>query len=272
VLVRAVAEGRRFSLDGLSDITGISVTSIKERSIREKWMTPDRMKKENLKRIDAVMGPIFDEINDYIATNSTSQDLPGGNATGVPHKLLAEMGQDVTAFLTEQSSDEIIDATAASGMDLRDYVETPAKFRPKEHDLLPLGGGSGVSDFLEKIKRAQYDVKHEMAKRADLHKLLVSEIAQQGLAHVAQKVQDDPGLAVLLAGNIEKLEKMGRRNLGLDDNRDPLGGARSVLIMSDPMMIPKPAITIDAEEVEIDDSPDEASLEEGVNYEEELRN
>lgn len=260
MLVRACAEGRRLSLEGLSDITGISLESIKSRGQREKWMTPERMRRENIKKVDAVMQPIFDEINEYIKEN-VAGDGEGGGCVN----------------LSQQGSDEIIDSTEARGMDLRDYCETPAKFRPKDHDLLPSGGGGAVVTFLEKLKQIQFDVKSEMAKRADMHKLLVSEISQQGLAHIAEQVQGDPGLAILLAGNIEKLEKMGRRNHGLDADKDPLGGARTVLVMSDPGMIPKPAITVmEAEMVEEDeDSPEEPIPEptlDTVDYERELRN
>jgi hypothetical protein len=70
------------------------------------------------------------------------------------------------------------------------------------------------------------------------------------MAYMAEAVKRDPGLGILLSDKLEKMDKMARRNFKLD-REDPLSGAKTVILMSDPEFlppIPEPAILEDKKE------------------------
>ena len=151
-----------------------------------------------------------------------------------------------------------------SELDLRHYEETPKKFRPKDAELLPNDESpeqarERTMRLVAALDEVRGDVKAELSRRADLHQLAVSEITQVALVNFMDKVQQDPMLGVLYAKQLESLTKTARANLKLDESKDPTAGARTVVIMSEPGFIPRPAIsqTVDAETVEeTDPDPD----------------
>lgn len=226
VICRALAEGRRLAIAGISVLTGISEETLIDRSVKDKWLTPSRVKKENLRQIDKVISSVFEGVVDFVSENSE--------------------GEEEEADADEVDQDGI-DMTEMGGpTDLRNYIETPAKFRPKDHELLapiPLS----ANDKMALLERARADIRGDIGKRADAHVMTVTEISQIATAHLLSKMQDDPALGLLMADKLEKLDKVARRNLGLEQ-KDNIKTVSNVLILSDPTFIPKPAIMSEEEE------------------------
>jgi hypothetical protein len=245
VLVRACAEGRRLGLEALSGLTGISISTIQKRATDQAWLTPNAVRKANEKKINTAIESVFGDIADYIGDYAQSDGL-ADNAAGSPKKVLEEeRGAGESGELAVQ--DSLIDTPGANVVDLRTFVDTPKKFQPKEHQLLPKEALS-LSERREQIERLRYDLKNELSKSADLHQLAVSEIAKITTLHLLEKVAEDPSLGILLADKFEKLDKVARRNLRLDVVDS--GGGRGAPTMSDPGIMPRPVISVDAEVLE----------------------
>ena len=131
----------------------------------------------------------------------------------------------------------------------------PAKFRPKETDMLrPNPDTNGREDKIKQLEELSKNLETELKKRARTHQMSVSEISQYSMAYMAEAVKRDPGLGILLSDKLEKMDKMARRNFKLD-REDPLSGAKTVILMSDPDFlppIPEPAILEDVKEDVVD--------------------
>lgn len=260
VIVRCCAEGRRLGLETLSALTGIHIDSINSRADREAWWTPERVKRENLKKIDKVLDGVFEGVVGFVNEMGDADKLAASRALNNPKDLVKEAkatGEYADASLID-CNDE---CEFEGGVDLREFISTPKKFRPKAHELLP-STPMTAKDRLQQIKNLQFDLKSELSKRADIHQMAQSEITQTTLLHLMQKVHEDPSLGILFANELEKIDKVARRNFKLDvPVGDPLAGARTVVMMSDPTFIPKPAIVkvVDAEEV--GDSNDDTGYE-----------
>jgi hypothetical protein len=141
------------------------------------------------------------------------------------------------------------------GSELRGHLEMPAKFRPKETDMLrPNPDTNGREDKIKQLEELSKNLESELKKRARTHQMSVSEITQYSMAYMAEAVKRDPGLGILLSDKLEKMDKMARRNFKLD-REDPLSGAKTVILMSDPEFlppIPEPAILEDKKEDIVD--------------------
>lgn len=137
------------------------------------------------------------------------------------------------------------------GSELRGHLEMPAKFRPKDTDMLrPNPDTNGREDKIRQLEELSKSLESELKKRARTHQMSVSEITQYSMAYMAEAVKRDPGLGILLSDKLEKMDKMARRNFKLD-REDPLSGAKTVILMSDPDFlppIPEPAILEDVKE------------------------
>ena len=137
------------------------------------------------------------------------------------------------------------------GSELRGHLEMPAKFRPKDTDMLrPNPDTNGREDKIRQLEELSKSLESELKKRARTHQMSVSEITQYSMAYMAEAVKRDPGLGILLSDKLEKMDKMARRNFKLD-REDPLSGAKTVILMSDPEFlppIPEPAILEDKKE------------------------
>jgi hypothetical protein len=138
------------------------------------------------------------------------------------------------------------------GSELRGHLEMPAKFRPKDTDLLrPNPDTNGREDKIRQLEDLSKNLETELKKRARVHQMSVSEISQYSMAYMAEAVKRDPGLGILLSDKLEKMDKMARRNFKLD-REDPLQGAKAVILMSDPDFlppIPEAAILEDKQDV-----------------------
>jgi hypothetical protein len=141
------------------------------------------------------------------------------------------------------------------GSELRGHLEMPTKFRPKETDMLrPNPDTNGREDKIKQLEELSKNLESELKKRARTHQMSVSEITQYSMAYMAEAVKRDPGLGILLSDKLEKMDKMARRNFKLD-REDPLSGAKTVILMSDPEFlppIPEPAILEDKKEDIVD--------------------
>lgn len=256
VIIRCLAEGRRLGFEGISCLTGVRVDQIADRSRREGWITPKKIRAANLKEVERVLGEIF----------ASAEDTVKKEIAWFEKKSDEESDEDGVEF---GEGEEMIAIDGVSGTDLRAYIETPAKFRPKKSDLI--GAGKTPDEKLKELSALRADMKSELAKRSDLHQIMVSEVTQATMMHVVEKVKEDPSLGLLFAREIESVNKTARTNYKLDAVELSVGGAQAVLLMSDPGFIPKPAITktIDAELVEEagDEDEDSDSREEVISNE-----
>jgi len=201
--------------------------------------------------------------------HSMVKDVPvNAEPEPVEHKLeeVEVMAPEFAGIINTHDANPIGDDP---GDEIRQHLAMPAKLRPKDHDLLPKNyNTSGREDKIKQLEELSRNLESELKKRARTHQMSVAEITQYSMAYMAEAVKRDPGLGVLLSDKIEKMDKMARRNFKLD-TVDPIAGAKTVILMSDPNFlppIPDPAILEDKKEEEsIIDTEFEQINDEGVN-------
>ena len=213
------------------------------------------------------------ESNNETVTKHIPQILPSGEPISVPAHSTIEVEPDTEILPVVHNVEEvevmapefsgIINTKNANppengdepGSELRGHLEMPAKFRPKETDMLrPNPDTNGREDKIKQLEELSKNLETELKKRARTHQMSVSEITQYSMAYMAEAVKRDPGLGILLSDKLEKMDKMARRNFKLD-REDPLSGAKTVILMSDPDFlppIPEPAILEDKKEDVVD--------------------
>jgi hypothetical protein len=228
VMIRGLAEGRRFEIASIAALTGVSKETIHDKATREGWHTAERIKNANKEKIDTVLDGVFSTVTSFVEENSKSSNL-APLREGRPDKLLDEAIDEPAELEIQQPGEE-----------LRAFLDTPPQLRPKPQDLLPKK--LSPAEHLKRLESLRTGMASELAKRSELHQLGIAEISQHAIIYLSHAVQQDPALAVLFADRIEKLDKIGRRNFRLDTT-DPLAGAKNVIIMSDPGFIPKPAMS-----------------------------
>lgn len=171
-----------------------------------------------------------------------------------PGKVLAKAKRD---------ANELIEGLSPH-LDLREYEMTPKKFRPQRGDILSEvtdEDEASPDDVIAALEAIRSDSKDVLARKAEIHQLAVAHATETSMAALLAKIKKDPMIGVLFAKEFECLDRTARRNYRLDENKDPTAGARTIVLMSQPGMIPKPAISkvVDAEEVaedEDDGAPD----------------
>ena len=258
VLARAVAEGRRLPMDQICQLTGLSKDALTMRSHRDGWDTPNKIARRNTAMITDAVSGILEDVAGFIETENNSDELPT-KTHGTTAKLLAQEQEIGDYQVEEVELDSLINAKSCnppSGDDdaLRVYAETPAKFRPKDTDLLRPVMRTGAK--LKQLQAMASGLEGHLKQMARTHQLAEAEITQAAFVYMHDAVERDPGLAVIFAPSLEKLSKMARRNFKLDQ-ADPLDGAKKAIEMSDPEFVALPAPTIPEE------APEEtASLEE----------
>jgi hypothetical protein len=212
------------------------------------------------------------ESDNKTITKEIPQVLPNGEPISVPGYVRTEVEPETEIVPVVHDVEEvevmapefsgIINTKNANppeegdepGSELRGHLEMPAKFRPKEADMLrPNPDTRGREDKIRQLEELSKNLETELKKRARTHQMSVSEITQYSMAYMAEAVKRDPGLGVLLSDKIEKMDRVARRNFKLD-TEDPLSGAKAVILMSDPNFlppIPEPAILEDTKEEDI---------------------
>lgn len=208
-------------------------------------------------------------------TKEIPQVLPNGEPISVPGHVRVEVEPETEIVPVVHDVEEvevmapefsgIINTKNANppeegeepGSELRGHLEMPAKFRPKDTDLLrPNQDTRGREDKIRQLEELSKNLETELKKRARTHQMSVSEITQYSMAYMAEAVKRDPGLGVLLSDKIEKMDRVARRNFKLD-TEDPLAGAKTVILMSDPDFlppIPEAAILEDKKEDDVVDA------------------
>ena len=248
-IVKAAAEGRIVPMTDLHRWSGIPINELRATAAKEEWKTPTRVKDMAIKKVDKILSGL-----------DLGSDLMDG-LTGVETECLIGDRED-------DDNDEAFEVvTDGPELDLRHYDSTPKKYRPKDGELLyqeketPSDAKSRTAALVAKLDMVRGEVREELSRRADIHQLAVSEITQVAMVNFMDRVQKDPMLAILYAKQFESLAKTARTNLKLDESKDPTAGARTVVIMSEPGFIPRPAIsTVEAEVVEDEIEPIESGM------------
>jgi hypothetical protein len=261
VLMKAACEGRTLGCSEVARLVGVTPHTVIERSIREKWETPrrranaqeDLIKKTVAEALKFEPMDVAETVEAFAGTTNFKSNVAlereiekaAEYKEPEPRKLLPKAPEDDSSFemiefTTEDLADHpsvlnAISANPRSTEPLRQHLETPAKFRAKDTDMIPQE--PQAHGKLAQLEALSKNLESELKKRARTHQLGVAEITQTAVAYLAQAVENDPGLAVLLSDKLEKLDKVARRNLKLD-HPDPLGGAKTVIVMSDPEFLP----------------------------------
>ena len=220
-VVKAAAEGRVMPMQKIANATGLVLNDLRKTAAREGWNTPTRVKDKAAKKIDHILSGAVDSLSHHVEDEDADDYGDDESGSGLPEGEL----------------------------NLRQYESTPKKDRPRDCDLLPrVGTHDGdapkrTEEILRQLERCRGDVRDELMKRSDLHQLMSSEVTQVAMANFMDKVREDPMLAILYAKQFESLNKTARQNFRLDEKTDPTAGARTIVVMSQPGMLPKPAIS-----------------------------
>ena len=242
VLVRAVAEGRRLPMDQIANLTGIPKETLTTRSMRDEWETPKKMAKKAREQITSTVQGILDDVAGFIEEETTSDDLSTKAQMGTRNLLDLEI-ENGDCVTEEVPMDSLMGYPPEEP--LRKRLETPAKFRPKDTDLLR--PPTRATSKLRQLQVMAAGLEGHLKQMARTHQMAEAEITQAAMVYMSDACAADPSLAVLFAPSLEKLSKMARRNFKLEST-DPLDGAKKVIEMSDPEFVAIPAPTvIDAE-------------------------
>lgn len=121
-------------------------------------------------------------------------------------------------------------------------------------------GNKGVVVSVEKsiVARAEElvgDMTVGLARKGDRHRAMMATICEEVLEEVAVMVEGGGAMAVLGASDkLEKIDKMARRNLGLDDKSKGQAAVLGIVLMGSPGSRPEAAFAVpsrgEAKEVE----------------------
>lgn len=210
-----------------------------QQSMNEQKLSPKAGARKAGPTVESTQTTATEELDQKILDIIPAVNTPPGSNPPDPNS-------DTNDTNTDTNDDRIM--MGQGDNPLRDWENTDAKEKPTKSQMIPAPTDRGASNanslaarmlFVENMKE---HINKEIQKRSDLHTITMSEIASISLNFVADQVAQDPGLGLLYAADIEKLDKIARRTYRMDKPIDPLKDIKVVEIMSDPEFIPQPTI------------------------------